>query len=148
MSQRPHTVLGQLIRSARTALAALFVSGVVTVTAAHASAPPPPASPEELIRIEAAPVEIAPGGRAVARVKVTIQPGWHVNANPPALEYNIATKVDLDGSHGLTAGRARYPAGKQRKFGFEETPLCQQRDLGHKDACTEYNRAQQPFGCE
>jgi thiol:disulfide interchange protein DsbD len=78
---------------------------------------------DQLVRASAAPVTVAAGGRAVVHVKLEVLPGWHVNANPPALDYNIATTVSLTDAHGLTAGRARYPKGKRQKFGFEDTPL-------------------------
>src|SRR5439155_19402849 len=45
------------------------------------------------------------------------------NANPPALEYNIPTKVAIQGAAGLAPGAVRYPAGKKEKFGFEDAPL-------------------------
>jgi len=78
---------------------------------------------ETLVQVAAAPVSVAAGGTATARVKLTILHGWHVNANPPALQYNIPTKVTLTSASGLTPGRVKYPPGKQEKFGFEDAPL-------------------------
>ncbi len=80
-------------------------------------------TPDRLVRATAAAVSIPAGGRAELRVRLEILAGWHVNANPPALEYNIPTKLTVTAAHGLTAGRVRYPAGNQQKFGFEDTPL-------------------------
>ena len=80
-------------------------------------------TPEQMVRVTAAPVSIPAGGRAVASVRLDVLAGWHVNANPPALDYNIPTALSLTASNGLTAGRVRYPKGKQQKFGFEDTPL-------------------------
>ena len=80
-------------------------------------------SPEKLIQAQAAAVSVPAGGRAAVVVKLSVLPGWHVNANPPALEYNIPTTVSLQGAGGLTPGRVTYPKGKEQKFGFEETPL-------------------------
>src|SRR5262249_53595061 len=56
-------------------------------------------------------------------VHLTLLPGWHVNANPPAREYNIPTKVRLYKGAGLSAGAPRYPKGGSRKFAFDESPL-------------------------
>ena len=78
---------------------------------------------ETLVKVEAAPVSVAAGGKGIASVKLTIREGWHVNANPPALEYNIPTKITLTGASGLTPGAVRYPPGKKEKFGFEDAPL-------------------------
>jgi thiol:disulfide interchange protein DsbD len=90
---------------------------------AHAQAGSSPPAAETLVKVEAAPVSVAAGGSATASVKLTILPTWHVNANPPALEYNIPTKVTLTGASGLTPGRVKYPPGKKEKFGFEDAPL-------------------------
>lgn len=90
---------------------------------AHAQAGDDVPSPDQLVRATAAPVTVAPGGRAVITVRLSIAPGWHVNANPPAHEYNIPTVVSLAPAPGLRPGVARYPAGEQEKFEFDETPL-------------------------
>jgi len=76
-----------------------------------------------LVKASAAAVTVAAGSRVEAVVTLTIAQGWHVNANPPALDYNIPTEVGLTGASGLSAGAVRYPAGRAEKFGFEETPL-------------------------
>ena len=99
---------------------------VLTATATHAIAQPggeapPPA--DKLVQVRVAPVQIPAGGTANVTVHLTLLPGWHVNANPPALDYNIPTKVELTGTAGVTAGAARYPKGSSHKFAFEEKPL-------------------------
>jgi thiol:disulfide interchange protein DsbD len=103
----------------------LAVTALLTLRAAGAAAQEGGAMPaaDQLVRPSAAPVTIPAGGRAVVRVRLEVIPGWHVNANPPTLDYNIPTEVSLAGAHGLTPGAARYPRGKQQKFSFEDTPL-------------------------
>jgi thioredoxin:protein disulfide reductase len=76
-----------------------------------------------LVKATAAPVTIAPGGKAVVKVKFTVLPGWHVNANPPAQDYFIPTKVTLPSGFGLTTGPAQYPAPKKVKLAFEESEM-------------------------
>lgn len=76
-----------------------------------------------LVKASAAPVAIAAGGTATVTVKLVVLEGWHVNSNPPALDYNIPTKVALAGAHGVTAGAPKYPAPKKAKFSFEENEL-------------------------
>lgn len=85
-------------------------------------AEPPPAA-EKLVQATAASVTILPGGSATVVVKLAIQPGWHVNANPPAMAYNIPTRVSIEPAGGLTPGLAHYPAGTRKKFSFEDAPL-------------------------
>ena len=110
-----------LVRSSVLALT-LALAFFASVAAAQTGGESTP-SPEKLIQAQAEAVSVPAGGRATVVVKLTVLPGWHVNANPPALEYNIPTTVSLQGASGLTPGRVTYPKGKQQKFGFEETPL-------------------------
>ena len=78
---------------------------------------------KDLVRVQAAPLEAKAGGQSLVRLALTIAPGWHVNANPPALDYMIPTEVKLGGGAGLTIGRPVYPVAKRVKLSFEETPL-------------------------
>lgn len=118
MEPRPRR--GFVKRIGRMAVSAMLVLWSAGAAAQEGGAMP---AADQLVRATAAPVTIAAGGRAVVRVKLEVLPGWHVNANPPALDYNIPTEVAIAGAHGLTAGAARYPQGKQQKFSFEDTPL-------------------------
>jgi thiol:disulfide interchange protein DsbD len=79
--------------------------------------------PEELVRVEAAPVTLAPGGQGLAVVRVTVREGWHVNADPPSLDYLIPTVLELSPAAGLRPERVGYPPARRVKFGFEEQPL-------------------------
>ena len=103
-------------------LTALLLFGALGTALAQFGAGDTPAA-EKLVKVTAEAVTIAAGARATVRLHVTIEPGWHVNANPPALEYNIPTTVTLVSASGLTPGKPRYPAGKQEKFEFEDTPM-------------------------
>lgn len=78
---------------------------------------------ETLVRARATPVTVTAGGRAEASVTLAIEPGWHINANPPSPDYMIPTAVELKGAGGITAGRPAYPAGKPVKVGFDESPI-------------------------
>ena len=77
----------------------------------------------ELVKASAAAVKLTPGATVTLPVKLAILPGWHINANPPALDYNIPTKVTIAGAFGVTAGKPKYPAPKKEKFAFEDTEL-------------------------
>lgn len=76
-----------------------------------------------LVKIAAEPVTIAAGGRAEAVITLVIQPGWHINANPPSPDYMIATAVEVGSAHGVQAGKPVYPAPLRLKVGFEESLL-------------------------
>jgi len=88
---------------------------------AQESAAPPAA--KTLVRATATRVALQAGGSGVTTVHLEILPGWHVNANPPALDYNIPTRVSLAGALGVTAGTPGYPAPEKKKFAFEDQEL-------------------------
>jgi thioredoxin:protein disulfide reductase len=78
---------------------------------------------QELVHVTAEPVTIAAGGRSAARVTLRVREGWHINANPPALDYLIPTVVRLDANGGVSAIAPVYPPPHQQKLAFEEKPL-------------------------
>ena len=90
---------GQGARGGWTWVRTAVLAGCVLVCAARGAraqaggAPPPP---EKLVQVSVAPVHVTAGGSGRVIVQLALLPGWHVNANPPALEYNIPTKVTLD----------------------------------------------------
>lgn len=59
----------------------------------------------------ARPAAVAPGGSAVAIVRLTIHPPYHVNANPPANESLVPLTVAFDAAPGFRFGTATYPRG-------------------------------------
>ena len=77
----------------------------------------------ELVQASAAPVTVASGGRGEARVTVRVRESWHINANPPSLDYMIPTEVSLAAKGGITAGKPVYPAAREQKLAFEAKPL-------------------------
>ncbi|HEY6098479.1 MAG TPA: protein-disulfide reductase DsbD domain-containing protein, partial [Anaeromyxobacter sp.] len=109
-------------RSCPAFLAVLALALGVAPAPAQTDAAPTPRA-ESLVRASAAPVAIAAGGSARAVVRLAITDGWHVNANPPALDYNIPTTLTLVPSAGVRAGRPAYPAGRAQKFAFDETTM-------------------------
>jgi hypothetical protein len=84
------------------------------------SSKPPPA---DVVRVEAGKVELKQGGSAEASVKVTIANGYHINANPASFSYLIATELQLQPSHDVTAEAPKYPASVTKTFAFSKDPL-------------------------
>lgn len=76
-----------------------------------------------LVKATAAPAMIAAGGRGAAVVTLSVKPGWHINANPPSLDYMIPTEVKIDAAHGVRAGRPTYPKPHKEKLSFEDREL-------------------------
>lgn len=67
--------------------------------------------------------EISAGGSGNAVVRLVIEKGFHVNANPPSFPYLIATELEIKPAEGITVGKVTYPSAKTGKFAFSEEPL-------------------------
>jgi len=78
---------------------------------------------ESVVKADAQPIEIPAGGSADAIVRLTIQSGYHVNANPPTFPYLKATVLEITPSDGVSDGQIFYPKPVERKFAFAEKPL-------------------------
>jgi thioredoxin:protein disulfide reductase len=77
----------------------------------------------EVVKVVAQPVEIAAGSSSAATVRLTIQSGYHINANPPTYPYLIATDLVISPADGISVGPVTYPKPLNRKFVFAEKPL-------------------------
>lgn len=61
-------------------------------------------------------------GRRVARVELTIGPGWHVNAHLPSESFLVPTVLRLRPAGGDPLA-VRYPDGALKRFAFWQKPL-------------------------
>ena len=77
----------------------------------------------DVVKAAPQPVELAAGSSGAANVRLTIQSGYHINANPPAYSYLIATALEISPADGVSAGLITYPKPLSRKFVFAEKPL-------------------------
>jgi thioredoxin:protein disulfide reductase len=68
-------------------------------------------------------VSISPGSTADLRVRLKIESGYHVNANPPSFPYLKPTELEITNSDGLSVAFVRYPDPLVKKFSFSEGPL-------------------------
>jgi len=78
---------------------------------------------EGVVKAAAQRVEIPAGGSADAIVRLTIQSGYHINANPPTFSYLKATVLEITPSDGVSDGQIFYPKPVERTFPFAEKPL-------------------------
>lgn len=84
---------------------------LVLVSTAHAAAP----SLDAKWRV----VSAAPGAGATEVVlTVTLEPGWHLNANDPDRPYLIPTSLEIDPPVGTAIESIRYPAVVVRSLAF------------------------------
>jgi DsbC/DsbD-like thiol-disulfide interchange protein len=78
---------------------------------------------ENVVKVEAQPAELAAGSSGKAIVRLTIDRGYHVNANPPTYPYLIPTQLEIAPLNGLSASSVAYPSAVSRQFPFAEKPL-------------------------
>ena len=77
----------------------------------------------DVVKAEVQPVEITVGGSAETTVRLAIQSGYHVNANPPTFSYLIPVELTVTPSEGISVSAISYPPGINMKLAFSETPL-------------------------
>jgi DsbC/DsbD-like thiol-disulfide interchange protein len=110
-----------------TCLAILVVSAACSKPAQNSASPvESPAqriTSEGVVKVAAQRVEIPVGGSAEATVRLTIQSGYHVNANPPTFPYLKATALEISPSEGISVAFIIYPKAVDKKFAFSEQTL-------------------------
>ena len=119
--QSPRNHVPRLVLAlALAGLALIAPAGARAQTVAGGASIPPP---DQLVRVSADRVQIAAGGGAEAQLRVVIADGWHINANPAAPDYMIATTVAVTPAGGVSAATPRYPAAKQLKVAFDQSQI-------------------------
>ena len=77
----------------------------------------------KLVKATAQEVQLPASGSAKATVRITIQSGYHINANPPTYSYLKATELWVQTGNGVSVGFISYPTPITRKFSFAQEPL-------------------------
>ena len=73
-------------------------------------------TPEELTLVK--------GESGTANVRLQIQNGYHVNANPATFPYLIATQLEITTAGGVSVGAITYPDALTKTFSFSaDAPL-------------------------
>jgi hypothetical protein len=85
--------------------------------------PVPVRTSADVVKLGGSGVGFSAGSSAEVPIPLSIEPGYHLNANPATFEYLIATEVTVDKSDGLTFSKPIYPAAEKKKFQFAEEPL-------------------------
>lgn len=83
---------------------------------------------QSVVKAQPDRVEILAGGSGEAVVLLTIQSGYHLNANPPTYPYLIATALEIKPGEGVSVGKVTYPPPITGKFAFAEKPLAVYED--------------------
>jgi hypothetical protein len=80
-------------------------------------------SSTDVVKATLEEVTISRGGTADALVRLKIDSGFHVNANPPSFPYLKATEIELTPDGGLSVSFTKYPDPLLKKFPFDDSPL-------------------------
>ena len=78
---------------------------------------------ETVVTVEAPSVEINAGASAETNVRLKLDHGYHINANPASFPYLIATELNVPKADGISAAKVSYPQPLIKKFSFSEEPL-------------------------
>jgi hypothetical protein len=92
----------------------------------NVSSPPSPEkriTSESVVQATTTPVTISPGSSAEALIKINVQSGYHVNANPPTYPYLKPTTLEIPPADGISVGFITYPTAVEKKFPFAEKSL-------------------------
>jgi thioredoxin:protein disulfide reductase len=76
-----------------------------------------------VVKVTAVETNITRGESGEAIVRLKIDHGYHVNANPPSFAYLIPTQLELTPADGITVESINYPNALTKKFSFSEQPL-------------------------
>ena len=82
-----------------------------------------PISSLNFVKASATEAQISAGGSGEATVRVMVQSGYHVNANPATYPYLKATELAVQTGDGLSVAFVTYPAALTKKFSFAQKPL-------------------------
>jgi hypothetical protein len=77
----------------------------------------------DVVKATTQPVDLAVGSTAEATVHLTVQNGYHINANPPTYTYLKATELEVPASEGLSVSFITYPNPITKQFSFADKPL-------------------------
>lgn len=111
MSQR--ISLGLAITFCAFASSAIAAEPSRSLLVAQADAPTPGKKADK-IKAEAhlSVDKLPPGGECQVLIRLTIEPGWHINTNPANPKDFVATEVSIVSQQGAKLAELKYPKGK------------------------------------
>ena len=76
-----------------------------------------------MVKVTPEELTLAKGASGEAIVRVQIQNGYHINANPPSFSYLKATQLELTPGSGVSVDFITYPDPLTKTFSFADAPL-------------------------
>jgi len=98
------------------ALAGLLLAACTKPTAE--STQPPLIASTDVVKATPEELTVAKGESSYANVRLQIQKGYHINANPPSFPYLKATELELTPTGGISVDFVTYPDPLTRNFSF------------------------------
>lgn len=100
----------------------------LAVAACKSSQPSPNTQRREVtstgvVKVTTPETSLAKGTSGDAVVRLNIENGFHVNANPPTFPYLIPTQLEITTADVVTVDFITYPDPLTKKFSFAEKPL-------------------------
>jgi len=89
---------------------------------ANAAANTPKSPLEGIVQASADNLEVRAGETKEAAVRLAIQSGYHVNANPATERFLIPTSLEVKPEAGIAVDKIIYPKPLTKKFPFAEVP--------------------------
>ena len=82
-----------------------------------------PRNSVDVVKVQPHTVEAKRNESVDATVDVTIENGYHVNANPPTFPYLKPTDLQINAAPGMSVSFIVYPDALTKSFPFAEKPL-------------------------
>ncbi len=76
-----------------------------------------------VVKVTPEELTLAKGASGDAIVRLQIQQGYHINANPPSFSYLKATELELTPASGVSVDFITYPDPLTKSFSFADAPL-------------------------
>ena len=85
--------------------------------------PKPQVTSTGVVKVTPLETTITKGQSAEAVVRLKIDHGYHINANPPSFAYLIPTELQISPPSGISVDSVTYPQALTKTFSFAEQPL-------------------------
>lgn len=100
-------------------ISALLLFALAGATLSYGAAPPQVVDARAVLATDA----VHAGQSAKMAVVARVQPGYHINAHIPSIDYLIPTRVTFQESPSFSIEKVVYPNGTSRKFSFLNRPI-------------------------
>lgn len=108
------------MRVSRTLVPMALAAGVAALAGGSGAAGAGQIVPRDMLAATAVLGEmpLVQGRQVRLAVELRIEPGYHVNANPPSEDWLIPVEVRVEGADGVSIDGVFYPEAQERRFSF------------------------------